>query len=430
MASPGSYAQYCGINKTFIINGGKYEFAGPYADRVTVTTLAPRFGTYATIDTIQDESVSDAIATSSACYVATTTHLTKYESLCCGNPARRLAQADTLDGINSLLYIPASNTHGIIIAATRAFGTPAGGARLVLFNDSLSTRTYVTGIPDEADGLAVIGDSLFVSVPGSWGTVGGKLAIVNLATRRLSRIIDLGTNATSIGKLFTSPALPGKVISVNALEFGSSTGAITIYNSADGSFEHKLLPHPVGDGIGVINNLLYARFSASGFGVYDLSTARMINPVLFNRPFAAATITAESEDKYFTATSQDYISNGKAWRISRSGLVTDSFEVGTSPEAVVASQFECTTGIEQLAESKPELEISPNPADDFIRVSYNGFAPLANTYKISDLSGKTVLTGFISTANPELNIRALQAGMYILQVNGAKGTASEMLIRK
>lgn len=80
------------------------------------------------------------------------------------------------------------------------------------------------------------------------------------------------------------------------------------------------------------------------------------------------------------------------------------------PDAPVTAYISFGTGIQSLNTFK--LNVFPNPAQDIIHFNtdYNGLP-----YRISDLTGRTVLSGFVNQNS--INVNMLQTGWYTLFIN-------------
>ena len=60
-----------------------------------------------------------------------------------------------------------------------------------------------------------------------------------------------------------------------------------------------------------------------------------------------------------------------------------------------------------------EFSVFPNPADDYIMISVDQ----PKDFTISDIFGKIVLTGTISSDNQQISIENLPDGMYFVNIN-------------
>ena len=66
------------------------------------------------------------------------------------------------------------------------------------------------------------------------------------------------------------------------------------------------------------------------------------------------------------------------------------------------------------------LTVYPNPANDVLVVETQDFAsqPTTIAYRITNLMGQTVLSGYITTENQRINISNMSEGIYFITVDG------------
>lgn len=74
-------------------------------------------------------------------------------------------------------------------------------------------------------------------------------------------------------------------------------------------------------------------------------------------------------------------------------------------------QLVLPTAISDVNSKSSILNISPNPATDEVQLDFAGDGEA--TYMISDLSGRTLLTG-TTTTGTKINIANLTPGMYVV----------------
>ncbi len=72
-------------------------------------------------------------------------------------------------------------------------------------------------------------------------------------------------------------------------------------------------------------------------------------------------------------------------------------------------------GIEE--ESKPVFTIYPNPANDKLTLKTNTLF-IGTVYRISDQSGRIVLSGIIESEITEVNLFNIQSGIYTISIGG------------
>ena len=76
------------------------------------------------------------------------------------------------------------------------------------------------------------------------------------------------------------------------------------------------------------------------------------------------------------------------------------------------------------------ISVFPNPSKNTIKIQFQTLFEGSADFSITDMSGKTVMQGNISSENPDLDINSLAAGLYILQVNGENVNGTVKLIKE
>lgn len=76
-----------------------------------------------------------------------------------------------------------------------------------------------------------------------------------------------------------------------------------------------------------------------------------------------------------------------------------------------------TTPVTTPSQNKEQITIYPNPATNTITIKAPGLPAISN-YKITDLSGRIVLTGKLTGINEMININNLAPGIYVLETTG------------
>ena len=89
------------------------------------------------------------------------------------------------------------------------------------------------------------------------------------------------------------------------------------------------------------------------------------------------------------------------------------------------------TGVEDVADYKNELTLSPVPANDIVQLSYSGDNTCKSTVAVFDMSGKIVINKDLNeTNNAELNISTLSMGVYMLKLTNSNETIIKKLVVK
>lgn len=69
---------------------------------------------------------------------------------------------------------------------------------------------------------------------------------------------------------------------------------------------------------------------------------------------------------------------------------------------------------DMLAVMSKNIEVFPNPADQYIRI--RSLTEVAPAYSITDTNGRLVLSGRLNAADPLIDVRSLKPGMYYLRL--------------
>ncbi len=88
---------------------------------------------------------------------------------------------------------------------------------------------------------------------------------------------------------------------------------------------------------------------------------------------------------------------------------------------------DCNLSIEDPIAQTP-VKIYPNPVKNQLTV--NTFATVAESYKIVDLTGKTVSSGSISESESQIDMTALSNGIYILHLQGNQQQSAHKIIKE
>jgi len=85
-----------------------------------------------------------------------------------------------------------------------------------------------------------------------------------------------------------------------------------------------------------------------------------------------------------------------------------------------------TSAVNDLAEDI--FDIYPNPANDYLQIHLND--QVQGVLEIQNLKGQTVLRQKLSQIDTSLDLQALPAGIYLLNIYGEKGNYSKKWIKK
>jgi len=110
-------------------------------------------------------------------------------------------------------------------------------------------------------------------------------------------------------------------------------------------------------------------------------------------------------------------------KINASNVTTADLNAGNGVVHVIDAVLLATfLGIDE-AEGALNIEVYPNPSQDFINV----LGATGKSFEIIDLNGKTVLNGEL--ANNAINIQSLNAGSYLIKIVGQSKVYNQRFIK-
>jgi Secretion system C-terminal sorting domain/Reeler domain len=102
-----------------------------------------------------------------------------------------------------------------------------------------------------------------------------------------------------------------------------------------------------------------------------------------------------------------------AFNITNSDYSNSGDTIMLSTLSVLENQ---NTSIEDLSNKKQKISVYPNPTIDFVTIESDN-SIIGTTYKVSDLTGKVVLTEKINAEKTIIDVSRLNSGMYIIEVS-------------
>jgi hypothetical protein len=219
--------------RTIIINGGRYESAPPFVDFVTVGYWDLATNRQVLVDTIDAQSVTDAITVGDTLFVATDFSIQSYRL----PSLSRLASSQPILGVRKLAKA------GNKLYASRGFGTPAGQSFLLQLNAStLQLQVAVPYFAGDLENLLVDGNTLYASAPGSFASDSGNILQIDIASNSVVSALTLGSNGIGVGRLFKKD---DAIYAFSTLGFGAPQGSLTQI-SRSGAVSTRILPYSVG----------------------------------------------------------------------------------------------------------------------------------------------------------------------------------------
>ena len=141
-------------------------------------------------------------------------------------------------------------------------------------------------------------------------------------------------------------------------------------------------------------------------------------------------ITAGAIEYKFTVdgwNDQEMFVGGEPCTVTNGGFTNRSYTVTTAASIPVVcweSCTECTTGLNEEANN---VAIYPNPVNTIMTVKAT---EAIQQIRILDLTGKEVANFVANGLTQEINVEALKAGIYTIQIATAAGNSSKQFVKK
>ena len=407
------------VNQVIVVNSGKFEFVPPYLDYVTVQAYDPVTHVVKVFDTIYTQSAQDVVINGHFAYVAAQDSIIKYDL---DSYQRVAAIADS--GMVKLGIFK-----NMLIVAKQY---PIKRFFVEILDQNLALLALIEGISGDCGGVTADKDSVYVAVNHGWQGTTGRLAVINPSNWTLVREENFGTNAIGIWNLYN---YGGKVFSINRTPYGyPPVGSITGYNIYSGSFSTDVLSYTIGDGAGIVDNLLYLKFD-EGIGSYNLDTQTVVDPSIVPDPGSINHI-------YIISSGVDYVNNLLYLNIGNRtangfGVITTlagdsvtSFQEGVSAECI-AMDYRTPVGIQPVSMEQNQVSVYPNPVNSILTVTIHNNDKV-NEISVIDLTGITLIkNSFIGEEKKlKINCGSLSAGIYFLSIKTANGLITRKFIKQ
>lgn len=390
--------------QAIIANGGVFSSD----NHVTFAAWNQNNGNYFLFDSVAASSVQDVLVHGNHAYIAADSFVLKYDI----DTYTRLAQASVSGARKLALYQD-------YLVVTRGFGANSDYIK-VLRNDDLSEVASLSGANDECEGVVVVGDSAYVTMPGNFTSTVGSMHVVDLTGPSLARTIFLDSLAAGIGRIYHHD---NKLYSLNSIAFGSSFGVVTEYDISSGTWTHNILQQSVGGGAGIHNGYLYGNFGGD-FGAFDLVQNASFAVV----PGGWAAAKIDTVRNRFLLTKTDYFSYGSIHRFDGSSNPIDTLAIGISPEAF---DLDYRTSVSARAPLTEDIfiEAYPNPVVDRLTVDLSRLRMPASLVRVTDLQGRTLLQQTVRGQQEEIDFSFLPQGQYLVRVSTSKGDYAKVILK-
>lgn len=394
--------------QVIIANGGQF---GP-GNFATVASWNPTTNNYFIFDSIPAGSVQDVIIDGRVAYVAADSIIRSYNL----DDYTMIASAFE-PGVRKLAVWNTS------LVVTRGFPTIDFYVQLrdkntlgASVNDRISVSTY-------GEGIAIVGDTAYVALPGLFGDAIGHIGVLDLASGSLVSEVNLDTLGKGIFRIYYNPD-DNSVYSINTLGFGASSGAFSRHDISTGTTTTTSVPFTVGGGGGIWNNQLYGIFGGN-FTAVDLPAMTLAqNSIVAGSWAGSATDTSRSQ---FYLTRTDYFSFGSLHSYDNSGNLLDTLAIGISPEAL-AVDYNLPTSSTSPFNDEIYITAFPNPFMDELRIDISRLKQTPSSIELIDLQGRVLRVA--PKGSDRLQVADLPQGHYFARVRTQRGDYIQPVIKQ
>ena len=297
---------------------------------------------------------------------------------------------------------------------------PTGDLADILLYHVVGAKAMSTDLSNGQMITTLLGKDIEVTINGEGVFINNaKVTVADLeADNGVVHVIDavlLPPVVTVVDIVVNSPAhdtLEAAVIAAGLADDLSGAGPFTVFAPTDDAFKalpagtiEALLADPTGD---LADILLYHVVGAKAMST-DLSNGQMITTLL-------------GKDIEVTINGDGVFINDA--KVTVADLEADNGVVHVI-DAVLLPPVE--TGILNVTGDIKELNIFPNPAKDYIRLS--GLTEVnEGTLKIIDVNGAVVLSKSVNNLNDLIDISSLNSGSYFIMLETKNGRYSQKLL--
>lgn len=411
------------VNQVLILNEGYFDYTNNVSvEPVKIGSYDVNNDTYTTVNTLNGARfASDMVIKDGFYYVAADSIIYKFDL----NNHQEVART-TCTGVRNLAV---SNNK---LIATRGdydnttFMPIFFESYLKVYNTSdltLHTDFDTTNGPQYASQNILIPEfsssfnKAFVLINNAydWGNEKGLVGVLDLNTMTYENEIDLGADGINPDNIMYHN---GSVYTVNNKDWsGASISKIDV-NSMTLTTTNNISSVSTGCGTSCLKegNIVYQISQDSLLMEYDVLNMNNVGPIAnYNTNFYALAVDPTSGHLF--ASNTDFYSYGKVEIYDLMNNYINQFSTDITPGKIVFD-VRFNTGIE---ESKNELVIFPNPANDMLNI--NGIGE--GNYSIFNILGEVIYSHVFTQNNITIDISSLQTGKYFIQVE-RNGELSKM----
>lgn len=291
-----------------IVNGGSSN----------VAEYDPTTENYQVFGSISSTSTQDVIVDGKYAFVAAVDSIVKFDLV-----SNQRVAAEACAGVTEFAV------HNGKLIVVKGFGASSNFVEIRDMND-LSLTGIFSSVDDQCSDIAIANDTAYVTMPGSWGTTIGRVAVVDLANEVFVRIDTLGGNGQGVGNIYQSD---NSIYTISDHGWGASDFSIHEYDRSTMMWTETVLTGTVngysgslmkGDSLFLSIDDTTKILNVPSYSVVDNEfTTKVLSTLLYD----------DVADRYY-GTQQNYVSNGQAYIFETTGTIADSFTVGIAAEAM------------------------------------------------------------------------------------------------
>lgn len=385
------------LHQVLVLNEGYYDYqTGIQGVPVTVGSFNPSTQSYQEVTTISGmRFASDLVIDGSVYYVAADSKILKYDL----NTHAQLAEVNCPGVRNLGVY------QGKLVATRGEYLTTYDSYLHVYDANTLSLIAAIdtlAGPKWAAQNVVIDGAKAYIAVNNGyeWGNEKGVIGVLDLNTLTYGNEVDLGPDGKNPDNLVKYGNF---LYTVNNKDWsGSSISKVALDGSVNTTTN---LAAATGCGTSSLrdNQIVYQISMQSDLNAFDINIMNNLGPVVGHQTNYYE-LAQEPVSGNFYCTETDYLTYGKVNVFDANNQEISEFNVGVAPGTVVFD-VRSSANLNELSE---ELEVFPNPCQEYLTVNLNG------EKRLMDAQGKTRLLTF----NNSLDLSALPAGFYVLQCQG------------
>lgn len=401
-------AQTTYVNQVLIGSGGNYSNPD---EHVMLGSYDPIDESTTYFGEVYTQSIQDIVIAGEFVYVAAQDSIVKYNI----DDFSRIAAVEAT-GLNQLLV------HDGLLFVTFQYPTTENFVQ-IFSADNLEHIKNISDVSDEAAGMLVFEDNVYVAIPGNWTSTTGNIAIINIDELELVSEVLLGNEGVGVFDLFLYDS---KIMSINRTPYGGTIGYISTMSTMGTDITSYLINEAIGKFSGIDNGILYTVMN-NGIGAIKLSdftvTDNSIVDPLIN---TIASTELDTVNNVIYVASTDYFSMGEGTIYSMTGEAISTFDANIAPETI-AIDYRTNTSLNETA--FVNSIIYPNPASQLLNIKSDLMS--VTVYKVIDVTGRVVMGNNLNNNSGELsiNVNDLDSGVYILYLSDGNQISSTRFIK-